>query len=248
MGIKKLIASDFDGTIGRGEQLKRDVEAIKAFRAAGNLFGLISGRNISGLRLMRERTGVPVDFLLSDSGGTCYTGGKLLFCVQAKKEVLLPLCAFLMSRDSRLVAVNRADGSDMLYYRHSDGREEYRPKRAEWQERPFSQVSGLFENYEECRKRAKELEAIFPGLTALPNDDCLDIVPKGCNKAAGVARIAAHFGVEIQNIFTVGDNYNDLAMLDAYNSFVVVGGPEEVRQHARMAVVESVAEMIGQLL
>ena len=127
MYMRKLIASDFDGTIGTGGQLKKDIEAIEEFRRRGNLFGLVSGRNIAGLRKMRERTGVPVDFLLSDSGGTCYLGERLLFCAQASKEVFWPLVSYLMSRRSGLVAVNRVDGSDMLYYRHSDGREECLP-------------------------------------------------------------------------------------------------------------------------
>ncbi len=244
----KLIASDFDGTIGRGEQLKRDVEAIEAFRNKGNLFGLISGRSVPGLRAVKERTGLPVDFLLSDSGGTCYIDGKLIFCIQAKKEAFFPLASFLLCRGSRLISVNRFDGSDMLYYRHSDGREEYGKPRCQWEERPFPQMSGLFEDYARCRKVANEAEALFPGLTALPNDDCLDVVPRGCSKAAGVARIAAHFGVEKSDVFTVGDNYNDLAMLDAYDSFVVAGAPAEVQEHATIAVVQSVAEMIEKLI
>ncbi len=244
----KLIASDFDGTVGRGEQLQKDVEAIRRFRAAGNLFGLVSGRNIAGLRYVQHRAEIPVDFLLSDSGGTCYVDGRMLFCAQSCSEVFFPLCSFLMARNTRLLAVNRPDGSDMLYYRHRDGREEYNPKRALWQERTFPQMSGLFGDYAECREKAEELERLFPRLTALPNDDCLDIVPKGRNKAVGIAELAEHFGVKKEEIFTVGDNYNDLAMLDAYQSFVVASAPDEVKQHAACGVVVGISDMIDFLM
>lgn len=246
--MRKLIASDFDGTIGTGGQLKKDIEAIEEFRRRGNLFGLVSGRNIAGLRKMRERTGVPVDFLLSDSGGTCYLGERLLFCAQASKEVFWPLVSYLMSRRSGLVAVNRVDGSDMLYYRHSDGREEYAPRRSEWTERSFPQMSGLFADYEACALRAKELEALFPRLTALPNDDCLDIVPKGRDKAVGVGELAGHFGVEKENIYVVGDNFNDLAMLRSYRSFAVANAPLEVQKCATMGVIPHVSDMIERVL
>ena len=234
MYMRKLIASDFDGTIGTGGQLKKDIEAIEEFRRRGNLFGLVSGRNIAGLRKMRERTGVPVDFLMSDSGGTCYLGERLLFCAQASKEVFWPLVSYLMSRRSGLVAVNRVDGSDMLYYRHSDGREEYTPRR--------------FADYEACALRAKELEALFPRLTALPNDDCLDIVPKGRDKAVGVGELAGHFGVEKENIYVVGDNFNDLAMLRSYRSFAVANAPLEVQKCATMGVIPHVSDMIERVL
>ena len=209
MYMRKLIASDFDGTIGTGGQLKKDIEAIEEFRRRGNLFGLVSGRNIAGLRKMRERTGVPVDFLMSDSGGTCYLGERLLFCAQASKEVFWPLVSYLMSRRSGLVAVNRVDGSDMLYYRHSDGREEYTPRRSEWTERSF---------------------------------------PKGRDKAVGVGELAGHFGVEKENIYVVGDNFNDLAMLRSYRSFAVANAPLEVQKCATMGVIPHVSDMIERVL
>ena len=136
----------------------------------------------------------------------------------------------------------------MLYYRHSDGREEYTPRRSEWTERSFPQMSGLFADYEACALRAKELEALFPRLTALPNDDCLDIVPKGRDKAVGVGELAGHFGVEKENIYVVGDNFNDLAMLRSYRSFAVANAPLEVQKCATMGVIPHVSDMIERVL
>ena len=91
MYMRKLIASDFDGTIGTGGQLKKDIEAIEEFRRRGNLFGLVSGRNIAGLRKMRERTGVPVDYLMSDSGGTCYLGERFFSVPRPPRRFSGPL-------------------------------------------------------------------------------------------------------------------------------------------------------------
>ena len=244
----KLIASDFDGTIGDGDQTALDAEAIGKWRAAGNLFGFVSGRNAAALRWVQENAGIDVDFLLSDSGNVCYMGKKLFFCFYAPQVLFHPLADFMMSRGTKLLAVNRVDGADMLYYRHSDGREEYDPRRAFWQERPFPQVSGYFETAERCHEVAAELESIFPRLTALPNWSCLDIVPKGSGKDAGVKRLAEALSVPLENVYTVGDNYNDIPMLDAFNSFVVSSACPEVQAHATVAVVPSVAVMIASLM
>lgn len=246
---RKMVCSDFDGTIGTGERLKKDIEAINRFRAEGNLFGLVSGRNIGGLRYVREKAGVPVDFLMSDSGGSCYLGGdRPLFSVRSEEGLLLPLANFLMERGTGMVAVNHESGTDMLYYRHSDGREEYKMPRAEWKERTFPQLSGYFKNYEECRAVADELEKLFPDLTPLPNDDCLDIVPKGWNKAVGIRKLAEYYGVPHENIYTVGDNYNDLHMLDEYRSFVVENACPEVKAHATVGITPSVGEMLCRIM
>lgn len=245
---RKLIASDFDGTIGWGDRLKKDLDAIARFRAEGNLFGLVSGRNIEGLKWVRDRAGMTVDFLLADSGGTCLLGDKLVFCEETGPDVFFPLVDFLMSRGTKLIACNRADGVDMLYYRHRDGREDYDPKRALWKARPFPQISGAFPDYQTCRAVADEMELIFPKLTPLPNDDCLDIVPKGRDKAVGIAQLADLLGVARENVFSVGDNYNDLAMLDAFNSFAVMNAPPDVQSHARCGVVPAVSDMIDLIL
>ncbi len=46
----KLIASDFDGTITRyGKVWEEDLAAIQKWRAEGNLFGIVSGRDLFGI-------------------------------------------------------------------------------------------------------------------------------------------------------------------------------------------------------
>ena len=47
----KILASDYDGTL-RTEELVdiNDVHAIHEFRAAGNMFGLVTGRSMSPYR------------------------------------------------------------------------------------------------------------------------------------------------------------------------------------------------------
>ena len=42
----KLLASDYDGTLRRPYVKQSDIKAIKRFRAAGNVFGIITGRTL----------------------------------------------------------------------------------------------------------------------------------------------------------------------------------------------------------
>ncbi len=47
----KILASDYDGTL-RTEELVdiNDVHAIHEFRAAGNMFGLVTGRSMESIQ------------------------------------------------------------------------------------------------------------------------------------------------------------------------------------------------------
>ncbi len=243
-----LLASDFDGTIGSGDRLVGDVRGVAALRGAGHYFGLVSGRNAESLKYVCDRAGIESDFRLSDSGGVCYRGDELFFAALNDAELMCPLAEFLLEKKTSIVSVNRPDGADILYYRNSKGEVTTEIPKNEWKARPFTQMCGAFESGERSREIAKELNTLFPALTALPNWGCLDIVPKGRDKAVGLLQLADLLGVRKEDVFVVGDNYNDLAMLDAFNSFVVENACDEVKAHATMGIVPSVGALCELLL
>ncbi len=81
-------------------------------------------------------------------------------------------------------------------------------------------------------------EPEFPGCeltlhrTAYPERDLaiLDILPAGCSKAAALADLAAMRGCTLNEILAIGDNWNDLPMLQAAGRAVLMANaPEELR-------------------
>ncbi|MBP3322453.1 MAG: HAD family phosphatase [Clostridia bacterium] len=270
MKKRLLLASDFDGTVGVGGQLEKDRAAIARFRAQGHLFGLVSGRNAAGLKEMRKKTDLPCDFLLSDNGSVCYLpkkgekgqdpfafeensahfdpfcGGKLLFYHAGAEELFFPLADFLLECGSQMVAVNDHNGAELLYL-EEDGSLSVNLPRESWIARPFSQMSGLFERTEDAHAAAREGEKRFPGLVGLVSD-CLDFLPRGRDKAVGILELAALLGVKEEDIFTVGDNFNDLAMLRAFRGFAVENAPKEVKMQAKEGEIPTLSHLIDLLL
>lgn len=270
MKKRLLLASDFDGTVGVGDQLQRDRAAVNRFRAAGHLFGLVSGRNAAGLKEMRQKTALPCDFLLSDNGSVCYLPkkrendqdpfefdknaplfdpfyeGQLLFYHAGAEELFFPLADFLLERGSKMVAVNDQKGAELLYL-EEEGRIAASIPRDCWVARPFSQMSGLFECTEDAISAAKEGEKRFPQLVGLVSD-CLDFLPRGRDKAVGLAELAGLLGVEKEDLYTLGDNFNDLAMLRAFHGFAVENAPKEVKLQAKEGEIPTLAHLIDLLL
>ena len=67
----KIIASDYDGTLCRDEGItEHDKAAIARWQTAGNLFGLVTGRNIhDALAVTRDPScGIRFDFVICCSG------------------------------------------------------------------------------------------------------------------------------------------------------------------------------------
>ena len=85
-------------------------------------------------------------------------------------------------------------------------------------------------------------EPEFPGCeivlhrTVYPARDLsiLDILPAGCSKASALAHLAALRGCTLREVLAIGDNWNDVSMLEAAGQAVLMGNaPEELRTMAR---------------
>ena len=62
-----ILASDYDGTLNRSGISAQDREAIASFRAAGNLFGIVTGRDYWMYETVR-REELAIDFILGVNG------------------------------------------------------------------------------------------------------------------------------------------------------------------------------------
>ncbi len=68
--------------------------------------------------------------------------------------------------------------------------------------------------------------------TEYPDRDlCIvDILPGGCSKASALLLLARHRGIDPADILAIGDNWNDLSMLDvAGQSVLMSNSPEELK-------------------
>ncbi|HEV2662051.1 MAG TPA: HAD hydrolase family protein, partial [Ktedonobacteraceae bacterium] len=70
----------------------------------------------------------------------------------------------------------------------------------------------------------------------------LAVMEPTCSKASGVALLAQAFGIEMREVMAIGDNNNDLEMLQAAGWSVAMGQAPETIQAAANAVTTSNAE------
>ena len=63
----------------------------------------------------------------------------------------------------------------------------------------------------------------------------LDILPVGCSKGVALLRLAERWGIERSEIMAVGDNWNDLSMLEIAGRPVLMGNaPDELKAMAEL--------------
>jgi hydroxymethylpyrimidine pyrophosphatase-like HAD family hydrolase len=61
----------------------------------------------------------------------------------------------------------------------------------------------------------------------------VDILPAGCSKGSALIRLAARRGVRMEEMLAIGDNWNDVSMLEvAGRAILMANAPEDLKQEA----------------
>lgn len=90
---------------------------------------------------------------------------------------------------------------------------------------------------------AKIREKYGDKVNPLQNWWCVDIAPFGVDKATGIRQLCAHYGVAEGEVIAVGDNLNDMAMIEAFYSYAMAHGNEGLKAKAAHTTA-SVTDMI----
>lgn len=256
--MKYMLAVDYDNTLFQNGEISREtLEAIDEFRSKGNIFGIVSGRDyITGFKTFKAEKLFPFDFLLLKTGAmACDSDGKLIY--EDRFDGSMPwgestLICELFKRSFELGAdfCTTSVGKDRRYYYkdYPDGLErEYRtphPHSELYDIGETGLVSVICETESDAARITQALKDEFGSvINPLQNTIAIDISSVGVDKATGIAKYAKLMGIPVGNIWTAGDNYNDIEMLKAYHSCAMTNGVDAAKK-ASEYVCDTVGDAI----
>lgn len=245
----RLIASDYDGTFtNRGGVDDRRRQAVSRWQADGNKFGIVSGRSIDFLPSTLERDGVACDFFIANNGAVITDGkGNILTEQHCDTELALPLIRALFDLGCPHAGVTTAFPCTVYPALREEKSGRFTP-----QTLPtipyFHQISTVLPTFEEAAKIAETIREQFGAwLNPLQNGICIDIVPAGVDKAAGIRKLLALWQIAEADVIAVGDNVNDAAMIAAFPAYAVENAVEPIKILAGRTVAD-LAELIDREL
>ncbi len=220
---KRLIATDFDGTLNRnGKVSDYDREMMARWRAEGNYFGIVTGRGLDFYDKVKE-IGIDglLDYLIVFNGS--FVGdmnGNCLYESFIPRRVFLEIQNFLSKYD------------DIEYYDKVTDEEFYH------------QYYATFPEFERSLEVAELINRKFGDeITAFVNGPHINIAKKGSSKSEGVRFILSHYGLKPDEAAAVGDDYNDLQMITDHRGWAVSSGKPEV-----VAAAEHTCDSVGALI
>ena len=252
----KVAASDFDGTLFINQEISAEnLSAIRNWRAAGNKFGIVTGRAYIMLPAHLKEFDLEIDFAICDNGAIIHDGGgKVIFETELPKKILLEIIKEPFAAKSLHFAFETAE---KVYCANVNPNSWVLREQNRWnfpvEIIDSAQIEGLpkinqlaldFESPEAAQAAADMLNQKFGEIIfAQKNTHSLDIVSAGVNKARGVEnllRICDWRG----EIFVIGDESNDLPMIRHFGGFTVATAKDFVKKEAT-GIFDSVGAMLN---
>lgn len=252
----KVLASDYDGTLRTGKTVDaKDIAAIAKFRAAGNLFGLVTGRSMESIQKEIAVNQFGFDFLVANNGGVVYDKDfQKLQCLYMDFDKALDIIAYIKTLDCVSFVIN--DGFYRYKIKVDDSQIDHKygdmlevTQEEEVLDRgKIAQLVISLNDQQLAHEITEYLNTEFKGyVVAYTNVNCVDIVPVGVSKAEGLYVIENYLELNHEDIYAIGDSYNDLPMIEEFHGCCVAHAQDEILQ-AATKVYDSVGDAIEDLM
>ena len=240
-----LVVSDVDGTLLTKDKTltEASLAAVRRLHQAGIAFTITSSRPAIGMRFLIEPLGIKLP--VGPFNGSSMVDPSM----NAVEQHLIPTSAVEKSLD--LLGQYGVDiwlfTSDQWLTKHPDGPYVPNEKRAIKADptivddfSPFvsraCKVVGSSHDFALLARCEVEMQKVLgTQANAIRSQDYyLDITPPGVNKGTFVRAMAQRLGITTDEVATVGDMHNDVAMFEVSGlSFAMGNANDDVKQHAR---------------
>ena len=243
----RLLAIDIDGTLldSRGRLPDAHRDALVEASALGIDVALVTGRSFHFTRPLIDLLPIPLTLIVNNGAvvkrRTGETELRHLLSRDAARHVLSETQRF---EDSVAIVFDRPDERQIVFERmdwsHPNRRGYYEKNKAYIAASPSPLADMLTEDPIQVmfNGSVEPMRALAAALRALPAADrftvavteyeprdfsLVDVNGAGCSKGSTLARWTAKLGLTADDVMAVGDNLNDVEMLDFAGTAIVMG-------------------------
>jgi HAD superfamily hydrolase (TIGR01484 family) len=255
-----LFVCDFDGTLLRSDRSfsDTDLNALIRLGELGIIRAVATGRSIYSINTV-SISDLPVDFILFSSGaGICqHPDGRIIRKVSLEPhEVVLAIKTLQANNLDFMVHHPIPDNHIFSYFESTSNNPDFKRRIELYHQfaKPLEIAIDGFGNATQLlaivppadnRPVIASLEKALPGFNIIQTTSPLDgqstwieIFPTTVSKSLTAAWLSAAYGLEADRALSVGNDYNDLDLLEwAGCSFVVYNAPRDLK--SRFPVVAS---------
>lgn len=206
----RILASDFDLTlyVDDLEIVKKNVEAIRRFMKQGNLFGIVTGRNYSDIKVLLNEYNIPYHYLICQDGAKIFDSMDYCFSTVS------------LSREDIVRVVSVLEENHFDYYL-DDGY-----NITENMDDCVKVVGIIGERRKDAEKVVQQLsmEDVYVYLST----EHINIMNSSVNKKEALEKVLVHANCYKEDLYVIGDNVNDFEMLSSFQGAIMKNHSKEL--------------------
>lgn len=233
--MKKFLISDYDGTFFIDDKsTKYNIAKVKEFRDKGNLFAIATGRSFYDFTKKLEEFDIEYDYLIINHGATL---------LDKKHNLIRNYPIDNKAKQDIKNEFNLVDNQNIFVCKCIESRTSINQEN-------ITKIHIKCNNQDEQLKfndiLNNKYKRFVKGYLITGLNNCIEIISSSTNKSIAIKEIAQIENIEKNNIFTIGDSFNDLEMLETFNGFCMKNSEELVKSKITKTCT-SVVELIDKI-
>jgi len=234
MNNGKMLVSDYDRTFYLNDaDMARNAEGIRAFRNAGNIFVIATGRSLPDFKRKFAQYPFAYDYVILNHGATIVDGNDNILYNTTIVDGIAPEIQKILELGKAERTFCCTDRRNDLSFSDKNLTKiyvKYDSKKSVWQ--ALERVRGQFGEF----------------VNAYPvSERLLEIVPSSADKASAVDILSKKLQIDNKNIYTIGDGYTDIEMIRLYNGCCMKHSVSALKQLG-VKEYESVSVLVNELI
>ena len=198
----KVIISDYDGTLYINEEdFKENIKRIKDFRKSGNIFVISTARNFSSIKKVCTENSIRVDYFFCDIGATILDFNGKVICSQCITENDREQIEQYLKKYLSIISIDRYGTHEKIKIGEK-GLVEYKIK---------GDMNILLDLKATISQKIKNVK------TQITEDN--KFIIHTSTKETAIKNFISQFNINEKDIYTIGDEVDDLEMLKKYNGY-----------------------------
>ncbi len=233
--MKKMLVSDYDGTFYTDEDnVKLNVEEVEKFRRLNNLFVIATGRSYYDFGKKKKKYDIKYDYLVINHGAT----------ILNKEEETIS--NYVIDENVKLDLVKELDLQDQETMFACSGLE----SRVSIKNKNITKINKKYRTLEEAKEINDYINKKYKDKVEsylLPTSNAVEVISAKTNKAKAVQELSNLENIKKDNVYTIGDSYNDVEMIEKFNGYSIENAKEEVKKVSK-GECSSVSKLIKKLI
>ena len=238
---KQIVFSDYDGTIYITEEsMSRNIKSIEEYRNLGGRFVIVTGRSKTSVSNVIKQYNIPYDYIISNNGAVIYNSDmQKIYEESISIDISNKIIEYLNTKEN--IEVFFYDDEDKVKY-HNQKLLKLRIKTSDYKlaQNIEDEINSMFNEYIKAH-------SAFPGMYYDNHDFVIvDIVSVNAGKENAIKKLLEILDIEKEQVATIGDGRNDIAMIKEYNGYSMETAEIDVKKSSSK-IFKSVADVLQYL-